>query len=567
MENKINQIRLKKNTENYNIINKGRKYNSPNILNKKFIKCFYLSEHIFKPEKINHSIKKEKSFTKRSIISKSQKNKTRNLNKYTNQISKKITFQSNNKNKIKEKEKRLTTLYMNRNNLIMNSDTFKETNRIKKNYIKKIDLNERNHKRQINKGLMTNRYKKLSIHYQPKKICFSLDNILSKEKINKTKIRIKPNSFDNKNKNILINSNPRIKLTYMENKLNSEKIKRNKRFIRNKIGPIKQKNTTTKIILNNRNKKDENKDYYKFERKTVNVFHSFLKDNKSTKNVRENTNTNNNSKILSENISTNYKSLNSKSNLNSTKKEKQKINNNSKYKHKKVISCKNTKRERTNNKLFQFIIENENNERINGVRINNFDVNKPNEVNLKYTFAKEEKEDLSVSRASKVIIGKIDGYKDIIETDKKNNHFKYNTNLYNKTLNKLNLVNTFKNKNIEINKKIIKKEIDSITFNEDEFSLNFNLSNNLDGLSSTNTNNIKNNFTGKNNHEYNNDSNYLKINKKIVNRKKNISNISFSINSEKSITDFSKIVNYNIIKTETKKEKEEKKNSDNCYII
>ena len=174
---------------------------------------------------------------------------------------------------------------------------------------------------------------------------------------------------------------------------------------------------------------------------------------------------------------------------------------------------------------------------------------------------------MSVSRASKVIIGKIDGYKDIIETDKKNNHFKYNTNLYNKTLNKLNLVNTFKNKNIEINKKIIKKEIDSITFNEDEFSLNFNLSNNLDGLSSTNTNNIKNNFIGKNNYEYNNDSNYLKINKKIVNRKKNISNISFSINSEKSITDFSKIINYNIIKSETKKEKEEKKNSDNCYII
>ena len=59
-------------------------------------------------------------------------------------------------------------------------------------------------------------------------------------------------------------------------------------------------------------------------------------------------------------------------------------------------------------------------------------------MNMKFTLFKEEKEsDLSVSRASKVIIGKIDGYKDIIETDKKNNYININSNLYyNKNLNK-----------------------------------------------------------------------------------------------------------------------------------
>ena len=193
----------------------------------------------------------------------------------------------------------------------------------------------------------------------------------------------------------------------------------------------------------------------------------------------------------------------------------------------------------------------ENNEKINGVKINNFDVKKPKEQNLKYTVIKDDikdNNDLSVSQASKVIIGKIDGYKDIIENDKKNK-FKFNSNLY-------------KNKNV--NKEFYK-------------SLNLSISNNMDAMSSTNTNN-NNNKIGKNNFDYNNDSNYLKT-EQILNKNKSINNssISFSINTEKSINDFSKIINYNVINLEENK-KEEKINvqkinnknsneSDNCTIF
>ena len=76
-------------------------------------------------------------------------------------------------------------------------------------------------------------------------------------------------------------------------------------------------------------------------------------------------------------------------------------------------------------KIFELMKENDGEEKINGVKINNFDINKPKDENLKFTFAKDDKQsDLSVSRASKVIIGKIEGYRDIIETDKEKNHYK-----------------------------------------------------------------------------------------------------------------------------------------------
>ena len=169
-------------------------------------------------------------------------------------------------------------------------------------------------------------------------------------------------------------------------------------------------------------------------------------------------------------------------------------------------------------KIFELMKENDGEEKINGVKINNFDINKPRDENLKFTFAKDDKQsDLSVSRASKVIIGKIEGYRDIIETDKAKNHYKIYSNLYNKKLNKLNLINYLSNSNKNSYKKInncsniLKKENDSITFNDDEFYENLNISNNWDGMSSTNTNNkITGKKFEKNNYDYNNDSYYLK---------------------------------------------------------
>ena len=58
------------------------------------------------------------------------------------------------------------------------------------------------------------------------------------------------------------------------------------------------------------------------------------------------------------------------------------------------------------------------------MNINNFDVNKPHDYNMKYSIFKEyEDEDnknTSKLNTEKVVIGNIDGYQDIIESDKIN---------------------------------------------------------------------------------------------------------------------------------------------------
>ena len=189
-------------------------------------------------------------------------------------------------------------------------------------------------------------------------------------------------------------------------------------------------------------------------------------------------------------------------------------------KKKKVIKNNNK------NKLFEFEIENEKNEQINGVKINNFNINKPKEENLKFFSTQKRKEiekynnDISVSSGSKVIIGKIEPYKDIIERDKKND----------------------KNK-------IIKKRIyePSFTINE------------------------KNDLSEKKNYDYNNDSYYSTSDKKIsLKKNKSLNSISFSFNNEKAIKDFTGKVDYDLNKQneyEKNLDKKIKKNKDNCIII
>jgi len=65
---------------------------------------------------------------------------------------------------------------------------------------------------------------------------------------------------------------------------------------------------------------------------------------------------------------------------------------------------------------YNFITENEQDidEGINVIKTNNYKINKPKEENLKFSALNEEK----ISETSKIIIGQIDGYKDIIEKDK-----------------------------------------------------------------------------------------------------------------------------------------------------
>ena len=77
-----------------------------------------------------------------------------------------------------------------------------------------------------------------------------------------------------------------------------------------------------------------------------------------------------------------------------------------------------------------------NQELINEIKINNFDVNKPKEQNMKYTLYKEFKEENEnenesskpESHISKIIIGRIKSYKDIIEKDRINDKNTLNLN-------------------------------------------------------------------------------------------------------------------------------------------
>ena len=495
METKIKQIRKTSDDRN-TYINNERRYNSPMLLNKKNIKCFFISENILKTEKRNNniinnnykSIKKAKSSQNNNIKHYQDKRKLDEINintqkiyqkKYKREnsnsnknINNKIIFQPNTSKKVvkyklirniytKEQRKTTTNPINNISNINKIINTSESSINKKKNFIRRINLKEIENKKdnKSNYKFILNKYNK---NYQSK-ISYSLDNILTKTIVNKNKKKLKQNSFDNKNhkrNKIMINISPKIKLKYMENRLNS-----------NILSP--SDNNKIKNINSIRNKKLNN----------INI-----------------------------------------------------KNNNRINKPKEIY-----------NSIYALDIGQEKNEKINGVKINNFDVKKPQEQNLKYTFIKDKEKDepkdisdLSVSHASKVIIGKIDGYKDIIENDKRNNKNKFNPNLYMK--------NNFS------------KDISD--------SLNF--SNNLDAMSSTNTNK-------KNNFDYNNDSNYLKSEKKIKNNKNksiNSISISFSINTEKSVNDFSKIINYNVINIDEDFEKKEKIrqqnnniNNDNCVIF
>ena len=532
MEFSSNRIIKESNKKKFkNLIHKNKNVsNSPILLYRNFIKCFFIKENILTKTKININTQRAKS-EKNSLLNKSTKsqknslkiykfrktyyknniqiNETIKQNPIDNNIQKKMTIypqiikRNENKKIIKTmytKQRRLTNPIENINNIktATNVSNKKNNNKINKNEnitaIKKIQINSQ--KKNGNKKLL---------HPKSKNVGLSLDNILSKKAISKAKTKIKTNSYDNNNPTT-IKKSPNIKLKHMENKLNTEKISKNKKYIRVKYNQIKSENLNLIKIknpyLNN-----------KTERKVDN-------SNKSTKRNKRNINTNkkydsnNDSKLISDNVSTNYKSINTKKMI---KSKKDNINTTPN-----IIKKKNVKMIKKFNdntfKIFELMKENDGEEKINGVKINNFDINKPRDENLKFTFAKDDKQsDLSVSRASKVIIGKIEGYRDIIETDKAKNHYKIYSNLYNKKLNKLNLINFMNNSNKNSYKKInncsniLKKENDSITFNDDEFYENLNISNNWDGMSSTNTNNkITGKKFEKNNYDYNNDSYYLK---------------------------------------------------------
>ena len=496
MEEKANDInqgnieyKININFSNDKIIN-----NSRITINKKYIKCFFLNENDIKSEKngLNISPRKEMNVNTIKKI-------------YQNKKSPKTTFEP--KNKAKKKVNR-TTIPKPKEEKLTNPS-------------KKIDYNTETYqiKNKVIKNVLSRKISKLNNNYSYKKVINNpsseKNDIILDNKIPKT----------TRNKAMISNNSEKIKFKTVENKLNTEKIKKNKKFI-NKNNILNMVNNDKNIKKDNQNFPNQLTTHYSknYFINNWNLLLDNISSNPQTPNSKKDYNVSHRKSIkqkknLTPNIKRNMKLIREKNTkrefVNNENKDKNAKNNN-KNNNKNDIT--NNKNNITNNKSSVFGIESENNERINGVKINNFNINKPKEENLKFVVTKRQKEKDSVksfSGASKIIIGKIDAYKDIIETDQKND---YNYNMD------------------EIN--------DSFTFNENEFKIKYN-------------------------YDYNNDSNYLNSYKKTANNK-SFGSISLTINTENNIKDFAQKVNYNIRKqSELEKDEDIKTetNKDNCIII
>ena len=190
-------------------------------------------------------------------------------------------------------------------------------------------------------------------------------------------------------------------------------------FFSQNINKIERKKLSFDIFDNNKNNKNITKEIIT-KIKPGNNPNS--KTNSNTK-----TNVNNINKI-------NVNQSNSQNDQNSLiiKYENKKMKNNFQHqntnnkKEKKDNKNKNEDSGNREDNVYQFITENEQgvNTGINSVKTNNFIINKPKEENLKYSFIKEflddneEQTEISPSQISKIIIGQIEGYKDIMDEDK-----------------------------------------------------------------------------------------------------------------------------------------------------
>ena len=540
MEFKTNRTR--------NVCNKmGSKFdkdsvnNFSGLPNLKFTKKFCInSKFIFKSkikEKNKERIKSSRSNKNRS---KSKKNKIKNISKNkiheantkikhikpnTLNINKKITFKQEFIKKIKNfeiirnirhKRKRLAKSDIINNNIpeLACKASFNQ-NEIKKQKVRTIYLHNNKVKKILN-NINNVKHKKIKKYiYNPKQINFSLDSILSKSKINKTKSY----SFDKIDK-IFFKQSPRINFNHVDIKLLYEKNKSNKKYSGDKKhqmkinGKVQNKNSKSKSKSKDKNKYNINRIKSEFNSKIKTKIPIY----------------NNHIRNISYNNSNYY--------YNNKKKKKRRFIS--------IISIESKKRNLNDNNfnVFKYTKENEKSEKINGVKINNYRVNKPKEENLKFTTITKDESDLNESQASKIIIGKIDGYKDIIETDKTNNNNKYYSNKIFKKNNNLYLhYNNYLKNNLKkignhTNNIDNTSKIDSISFNKEEFNKNLI----IDKI-------ISNYY------------NRLQMEEKVIN---NIDDISFSINTDNK--NDNKKTNYKKIHINRKEDSKNNKTSDNCYI-
>jgi hypothetical protein len=209
---------------------------------------------------------------------------------------------------------------------------------------------------------------------------------------------------------------------------------------------------------------------------------------------RKNNNKNINNKILNEiksmkNLKLNNNFKNKKIDKDIIKKNKcKKLNNN--IKNKSIISLgkKESFLDMIENYTKTINIIEKNNERetkINNIKINEFNVKKPKEENMKFTTLKnryedEENQEGEEINKSRIIIGTIEGYKDILEDDKNSDFLQKDNSINVLESNTLdnNSISRKKNKKILLNFNSLESKDYKEENNFDGLEINSNINNN-----------------------------------------------------------------------------------------
>ena len=463
----------------------------------------YKSNKSNKSSKSSKRLKSNKSIEKSKINSKGivndysliiYKNKKNNYN--IKRASSNTDIKKENKNRIhkqKSIKKKKTIDLKNKDNININNHLYKVTSYdSQKNLNKKTKRDKRNSISHIkNNKEIDNYITKRNIY-----IDLNADNFSINKKFfstqNNTNLNTKCNS-NNTNLNTKCNSN---------NNTNNNTLKKN--------NLIKVKNS---LIINNNNSKNENKKYLfrtspkENENKEEKSFFGQKKINlnlqetfKKIKNENLNLEIYDSNKKINENT---LKIINSKNKDNFENQKSLIANKKAKNYFQKNSNIKDNKKENLENiedNGEQFMTENEQgmNIGINSVKTNNFIINKPKEENLKYSSIKEflddneDQTEVSPSQISKIIIGQIDGYKDIIDDDK-------NININDKSKSLLELLSKFSFSYIKNNKQSIENLDNLYLFEESNREINdryINITNNSRNMTSDNNmpnlTNIKN---------------------------------------------------------------------------
>ena len=269
-----------------------------------------------------------------------------------------------------------------------------------------------------------------------------------------------------------------------QNNKNSKKYLSNHHYLVNLILANKNKETNKKfslysLIKENKRINSLNKIYDSklLKENNDNLNNIFFRPSLSKNELKHiKTNKNNGKKIVI-NIKNNNKILRKIKSVeciklidkNTNKKSKKNINNMDKNNKIKIVNTNNIKNNNSIVNLWKkdsFLdmigtlskFNKEKNERetkINNIKINEFNVKKPKEENMKFTLLKnryeEESNDEEINKSG-IIIGTIEGYKDIIENDKLNNNYWQQDNSIN-IFESNTLDNNSQNK--KINKKIL----------------------------------------------------------------------------------------------------------------